>query len=151
MKDNVDPSEIKVFRGRLTVGGQRLDLTNPETAPTPEQLYQILMLGRHAINVGIMAFYNEQKENFPGPYQILGFGPVSILRLSTRADGRGILTPKGLDNGTSIHTELDEIKKSVRKIPLHPYWDAVLNSGYTPEVRRTIPTEGTQLFLQMPK
>ena len=125
----------------LTVNGQYLhaDTRSEKLSISDENLSRILILGRRVILEGIEA-------------QFVGDVRPSIwtAQLGTQAASEGesnkVFSGIGTYNGGVI-TERYEIKN-----PYHPYWDAVMNAGFLPEVRRVSGKEkgGAWLLVRKP-
>jgi hypothetical protein len=103
-----------------------------ESPCDPDLLRQALITQREHILGTIEEQYQEALRNFPGHKDIFR-PPFEVARLHSKR--KGALTPEGLDNGTAIHKDITEIKERY-----HPYWRAVEESGFVPEVQST--TEG---------
>jgi hypothetical protein len=118
--------QVKASGRSISVNGEQLTLPLD-----PEKLQTILGLGRNAIIQSILATFIETKQRHPD--LTVSPPPLFVIRFGTQSQEKRIFTPKGLDNNTSIHTQIDELKEKY-----HPYWRAVGNAGFRPEVRSNL-------------
>ncbi len=122
-----DRYEVEVKGQGLSVNGDTLALE--ETSP--EALQTMLAIGRKAIVEGIDSFYEETKRKYAG--QRVVRPSIFVLRFGVNSKKKQIFTQEGLDNATNVHKSPDEIRSKYR-----PYWHAVEDGGFVPEVRSVL-------------
>lgn len=145
------PLRVQLRQNWLTVNRRALcaealgDKPN-KTVVTAEQLAHVLAIGRVAILNGIEDFYDTMRADNPGVVRPSIF--TVQLGDTLQTDGRhtNVFTEKGYNNGGIIQA-VDELQPSI-----HPYWNAVMDAGFLPEVRRTSGKEhgGSWLMLRKP-
>lgn len=126
-----DPMEVGLNGNYLSLNNRAMRTNvlrhSPEKiAVSAQQLDRILAVGRMAILNGIVNF------RFPGATTTPS---IWTLHLGTnkQVDPRDskLFTERGWKNG-GVNERLDEIQA-----PFDPYWGAMKNNGFRPEVRRT--------------
>ena len=115
---------------------------------SPEALEKVLLMGRRAIVTGIENFYEQQVARHPD--LTVQRPSIWTAKLGTTAQTDGsnskVFTDKGYANG-GINTSIDEVKPQ-----FHAHWNAVVEAGFLPEVRRTSGARdgGSWLLLRKP-
>ena len=125
----------------LTVNGQYLhaDTRSEKLSISDENLSRILILGRRVILEGI-------ETQFVGDVRPSIWTAQFGTPAASEGKGNKVFTEIGASNGGVI-TGRHEIKS-----PYRPYWDAALNAGFLPEVRRVSGKEkgGAWLLVRKP-
>jgi len=125
----------------LTVNGQYLhaDTHSEKLSISNENLSRILILGRRVILEGI-------ETQFVGDVRPSIWTAQFGTPAASEGQGNKVFTEIGTGNGGVI-TGRHEIKPVY-----HPYWDAALNAGFLPEVRRVSGSEkgGAWLLIRKP-
>ncbi len=128
----------------ITIGGAILELDTLDA----ELLALSLRLGRAAINRTIIVnFIKKIERNTDPDLNISSPAPLWVVQFGVRgrkdSGKKKILTAEGYANRATIHEKREEIQE-----PYHPYWDAVVEGGFRPEVRRGLaPDDGIWLML----
>ena len=132
----------------ISCKGQYLYLDDKEISPDidPAILERALKTGKAVVLAAIDDYHQKMIESHPG-YIVIS-PSMFLSRLGSESRRRKILTPKGYRNNTAVHNDKNEIVAQH-----HGIWDAVSNSGFTPEVRSSISgkREGVWLMLSAPE
>lgn len=146
--------DIRLQSNILTVNGNTLraaplmNSRSEKLTVSSEKLTTILLLGRRSILQGIEDFYEQQARKHTRAF--ITRPSVWTVQLGTtrQTDGRNskVFTEQGYENG-GILSSIDEIKPK-----FHPYWNAVREAGFLPEVRRasTARDGGAWILLRRP-
>lgn len=113
----------------LSMKGNVLLLDDARLTPeimSPRELNRSLVIARLAILDGIHDYYHFMREKYPDN-TIDPYVPVSIMSLG---DARGVLTPLGHENNTSLHYDRMEISEDYRD-----YMDEIAKAAFVPFVR----------------
>jgi len=122
--------DVSVHGNHLGVNSEGITLEM-----SPDELQAILQIGHAAIIGGITTSFEVTKQRYPDHEVVRP--SVFVLRLGTNSQEKRILTETGQANGSAIHREPEEIREKY-----HPYWFAVKDGGYIPEVRSTLSGPG---------
>ena len=118
---------ISVYKNWLLVNDRYL---TPELGPVG--LQTVLKVGRMAIIAGIDQYYEFLKQFNQDVF--LSRPPIFTMRLGTSLQMEGILSKAGLANHDHVHTDPSDLKPNYQ-----PYWQAVADSGFTPEAQSFVP------------
>ncbi|HET8690382.1 MAG TPA: hypothetical protein VFL81_03010 [Candidatus Saccharimonadales bacterium] len=134
-----EADRIAVRNNSLLVNGELLAMKEA----SPDELSEVLELGRTAIINGIESSYEQTKTKNPGAIvkrpSILSL--VLTNKARTEQQKAEFLSRYGLMNRTGLYRHRVEVTEQTE-----PYWSAVERSGFKPEVRATAARVGRQVI-----